>query len=238
MGDTKRPTVFWDFNGTLAYREGMFSRTLLNILDENIPGHSAKIDDLRPHLNYVFPWLTPDVPHPDMSPQDWWAGIESTFAKAFEAIGVDRNMAKSLARLSHERYINPLDFKLYEDTIPALTYLRDHGYRNIILSNHVPELPNIVEGVGLSGLVSKCISSANVGYEKPNPEIFRVALKSAGNPKVVWMVGDSITADYEGGEAAGINSILVRSEPTQCVHRYALGLLEAADIIVSEGKGK
>jgi putative hydrolase of the HAD superfamily len=238
MGDAERPTVLWDFDGTLAYREGMFSGTLLQILDENVPGHGAKIENLRPHLNYGFPWHNPEVPHLDLSPEDWWAGIESIFVKAFEAMGVDSSKAKGLARLSRERYVNPLDFKLYEDTIPALTYLRDRGYKHIILSNHVPELPNIVEGIGLSRLISKCISSANAGYEKPNPEIFRVALNSAGNPKVVWMVGDSATADVKGAEAVGIKSILVRSEPTNSVHRYAPGLLEAANIIISEYYGR
>ena len=228
----KHPTVFWDFDGTLAYREGFFVGTLVKILDEYIPGLGAKIEDLRPHLNYDFPWHKPDVAHPELStPEAWWYGIEETFARAFEAVGVDSLKAKKLARLSHEWYVNPLSFILYDDTIQTLEYLQEHGWRHIVLSNHVPELPQIVEGVGLGRLISECISSANVGFEKPNPEIFRIALKMADHPENVWMVGDRVDADVRGAEAVGIRSILVRSKRIDGVSYYAGTLTEVANII-------
>ena len=228
----KHPTVFWDFDGTLAYREGFFVATLVKILDEYIPGLGVKIEDLRPHLNYTFPWHNPDVPHPELStPEAWWLGIETTFASAFEAVGVDSRKAKKLAKLSHELYVDPSSFILYEDTIETLELLQDHGWRHIILSNHVPELLQIVEGVGLGRLISECISSANVGFEKPNPEIFRIALKLAGNPEAVWMVGDRIDADVRGAEAVGIKSILVRSKMIEGVTYYSRTLSDVASII-------
>lgn len=43
----KRPTIFWDFGGTLAYRDGMFSSTLFEILNENIPIHSISFETIR-----------------------------------------------------------------------------------------------------------------------------------------------------------------------------------------------
>lgn len=228
----KRGVVLWDFDGTLAYRDGLFRGELLKILEEYVLGHGATIEDLIPHLNYPFPWHRPDIPHPELStPEAWWSGIEKTFAKAFEAVGVDSNTAKTLAAISHKRYVDPCSFKLYDDTIPALEYLRSRGWWHIILSNHVPELSEIVEGIGLAKYIVSCISSAHVGYEKPNPEIFRIALKLAGNPKDVWMVGDRIDADVRGAEAVGIKSILVRRKSEEKITYYADSLLKAAYII-------
>jgi putative hydrolase of the HAD superfamily len=225
-------TVFWDFDETLAYREGFFVGTLVKILEEYIPGSNVKIEDLRPHLKYEFPWLNPDKPHHELSnPEVWWSGIIATFQRAFEAVGIDKHKAKELARLSRHRYIDPEGFKLYDDTIQALAYLHDRGWNQFILSNHVPELPQIVEGVGLGNFITMCISSAKVGYEKPNPEIFRIALKLAGNPEITWMVGDSMDADVRGAEAVGIKSILVRSPRDPEAAIYAKSLLEAVYII-------
>ena len=61
-----------------------------------------------------------------------------------------------------------------------------------------------------AGLFDHVTNSAVIGYEKPHPEIFRLALEAAGNPTSAWMVGDNVTADILGAEQAGISGILVR----------------------------
>jgi putative hydrolase of the HAD superfamily len=42
--------VIWDFDGTLAWRPGLWSGCLLETLDEKEPGHSFLRDDLVPYL--------------------------------------------------------------------------------------------------------------------------------------------------------------------------------------------
>jgi putative hydrolase of the HAD superfamily len=120
---------------------------------------------------------------------------------------------------------------LYEDTIEALSYFKEGGYANVILSNHIPELPSIVEGLGLSSYFLECISSANVGYEKPNPQIYRYALERYNNPSNVWMIGDSIIADVKGAEKVGIKGVLVRSKREEDIKYYANNLLGLKEII-------
>lgn len=96
------------------------------------------------------------------------------------------------------------EFILYEDTIETLSYFKEKGYANVILYNHIPELPDIVHGLKLSLYFLGCISSANVGYEKPNPKIYEYALEKYNKAKDIWMVGDSIIADVRGAENVGI----------------------------------
>ena len=75
------------------------------------------------------------------------------------------------------------------------------------------------------------MTSAATGYEKPNPEAFKNALVTTGNPERVWMIGDEPVADIQGAEAAGLPAILVRSPQTEGIRYYARDLTEAVAII-------
>ena len=94
--------------------------------------------------------------------------------------------------------------------MPALKQLQDVGWTHVILSNHVPELPDIVTTLGLSPYITRIFTSALLGYEKPHPQAFRYVLDELHNPAVVWMIGDNPEADIAGAEASGIPAILVR----------------------------
>ncbi|MNV96380.1 dUMP phosphatase [compost metagenome] len=101
----------------------------------------------------------------------------------------------------------------------------------MILSNHVPELPQIVEQLGLNQLIWNCISSAAIGYEKPHPEAFKIALSAFNNLSSVWMVGDSLEADVFGAQKMNIPAILVHSAHSEDVKYYASTLNDVIKII-------
>jgi putative hydrolase of the HAD superfamily len=204
--------VLWDFDGTLAFRDGMWVGCLIKVLDEQAPGHAFCADDLRPSLRDGFPWHTPDVPHPELADTDaWWAPVETLLVRAYARLGYDEDRARTLGRLARRRYVDPAcGWRLFDDTIPVLTQLRDDGWRHVILSNHVPELPAIVDHLGLGGLIGAVVNSAAIGYEKPHPEAFAAARRAAG-AETLWMVGDNPIADVAGAQAVGIPAILVRT---------------------------
>lgn len=219
--------IFWDFDGTLAHRNGFFSEVLLEILNECEQNHECKIDDIRLFLKDAFPWHKPDDPHFELNDSKaWWNFVENIFIRAYEGLGLGNEKAVRYANLAHFRYIDSNGFVLYEDTEEIMEYFVNRGWKNIILSNHVPELSSIVSDLGLDKYVHDCISSANIGYEKPNSEIFRIALKKAGNPKEAWMIGDNYIADVMGAENVGIKAILVRSAFREEVKYYAKNLRE------------
>jgi len=95
-------------------------------------------------------------------------------------------------------------------------------------------LPEIVKSLELGEYINLCISSACVGYEKPNPAIFKTALEAAGNPDEAWMVGDSIKADVEGAENCGIKGILVRKQANEPVKYSSQDLLGVVEIIKND----
>ena len=92
-----------------------------------------------------------------------------------------------------------------------MTRLRTSGWRHIVVSNHVPELAQIIDGLGLAGFFEALVSSALVGYEKPHPALFAAARALTADDGSIWMVGDNPEADCSGAVRFGVNAVLVRT---------------------------
>jgi len=223
--------VLWDFDGTLAYRtDGMWSRALLEALDAAAPGHGVALDALRPGLRNGFPWHTPDIGHSHASADAWWAALAPVLAGACTGAGVCEADAERAVAAFRTHYLDPARWTVFDDVRPALARLS--AYRHVIVSNHVPELPALVAALGLGEAFDAVVTSATVGWEKPHPEIFRTALRLAGDPAEVWMVGDNPVADVRGAEQVGVRAVLVRVDDPS-VERRSAGLAGAADLILA-----
>jgi putative hydrolase of the HAD superfamily len=228
--------ILWDFDGTLAHRPGMWRGCLVETLDEHEAGHTVCADDLIPFLRDGFPWHAPDVAHPELStPKAWWDRVEALLASAYAQVGVAPARARELARLAHERYVDGRSgWMLFDDSRPVLTQLGERGWRHVVLSNHVPELEEIVACLRLDDLLDAVVTSAVAGFEKPHPEAFAAGRRAAGGATTLWMVGDNAEADVAGAEAAGIPAILVRSERPSPSRRRAAGLFDVIPLIEAE----
>lgn len=203
--------MLWDFDGTLARRPGGWRAALLTALSRVDPSHRATEDRIRVGLQHGFPWQAPDVEHVEIRSADqWWERVTPVLIHAYEGAGVARSVAVSAVDLVRPVYVDPGLWSVFDDTRRALTLLRNHGWRHIVLSNHVPELPVLVADLGLTDLIDSVITSAVTGYEKPHPAMFRAGLAAAPAAARVVMVGDDPIADVAGAEAAGVPAFLVR----------------------------
>lgn len=81
----------------------------------------------------------------------------------------------------------------------------------------------LVEGLGIKEYFKFIITSANVGYDKPNIKIFEEVLKY-GTYDEYYMIGDSYTADIIGAKNIGFNAILVRKENSMNYKNYSKDL--------------
>jgi putative hydrolase of the HAD superfamily len=206
--------LIWDFDGTLAEREGLWSGCVLEVLDEHEPGHAATRESLRELLSGNFPWHRHDTPHPELAEADaWWEALAPLLTGAMSGCGIDERRARELCPAVRERFVDAgRVWRLFGDTREALATAREAGWRNAILSNHVPELAALVAALGIAEHIEEVFSSAVTGYEKPHPEAFRIVLRHFGVPPQRWMVGDNPRADVAGAEALGIPAVLVRTE--------------------------
>ena len=218
--------LIWDFDETLGYRAGKWSGTLVEILQREMPGHPATIHDIRPHMQTGFPWNQADKPHTPMrSADEWWEDRLPMLENAYmQGAKLPPEIAQKFARLVRAAYIHPEAWKLFDDTLPTLQTLRNDGWRHVILSNHVPELSQLVNALGLAPQIDEVFNSAETGFEKPHPEAFRKVLRTIPDAKEIWMIGDSVSADIRGASDVGLPSILVRSqhpEATRCCETLA-----------------
>jgi len=224
--------ILWDFEGTLVDRPGRWRSALIEVLDLNETGHQVDDEQIRPYLRDGFPWHRPDEIHTECNESSsWWASLRPLFTRAYHGVGYPLARAEELSSYVREVFINPERFIVYEDTIPTLATLLEKGWRHAILSNHVPELKDIISGLGLDSCFDFCFSSGVTGYEKPNPKAFRHALQVIGIPRDIWMVGDNVDADIYGAESVGIRAILVRNNNKADVRYHAQDLRGAASII-------
>ena len=204
--------VLWDFDGTLAERPGMWRGCLIETLDEHEPDHGHSAEALVPYLRDGFPWHRPDEPHLDLcTAEAWWGAVGLVLARAYEGLGFQAARAADLAARVRAQYVAPAAWRVFDDTVPALARLRAHGWRNVILSNHVPELGVLVDSLGLRAYFDDVVCSAVTGYEKPHPQAFAAALGSRRDGEAAWMVGDNAEADVAGARRVGLDAILVRT---------------------------
>jgi putative hydrolase of the HAD superfamily len=109
--------LIWDFDGTLASREGMWSGTLLEVLDCEMPSHQFTIDQVWPHLRAGFPWHIPEVPHPHLATADEWSKqLAPVFVNTYQALGIDRPAARELANRVRGQYYQPHRWRVYHDS--------------------------------------------------------------------------------------------------------------------------
>jgi len=99
---------------------------------------------------------------------------------------------------------------VYPDVLPALDALRDAGVRLAVISNFVWGAPELIHDLELASHFEALVISARVGFQKPNPGIFRHALELMRvAPERALHVGDSYRADVIGARRLGINAVLI-----------------------------
>jgi putative hydrolase of the HAD superfamily len=207
----QRRYLIWDFDGTLGYRPGQWTGTMVQVM-HRFAGMQVDPEVVRPFMRKGFPWHNPERPNPPgRNPEAWWEAMRPVFEEAFVACQVPEDGARALSDQVRSVYIDIGEWRLSEDTLEVLGELREMGWRHAILSNHVPELPSLINGLGLSPLIDRIVNSAETGFEKPHPGSFEAALAGLDDLAAVWMIGDNINADVLGAEAVGIRAILVRT---------------------------
>lgn len=227
-----RKVVFWDFHGTLAHAPYEWGVAMLEILEAARPGHGIDGETMFGFIQEGFPWHTPERAHPELDTADeWWGHVARAMARGYGRAGVDDSLAGKLARRVREQFLKPHRYRVDPQARDALNTVAAAGWTNMVLSNHVPELEQILADVGLSNLMERVFTSARTGYEKPHRMAFAEPFREVGEPECVWMVGDNPIDDIKGAEAAGIPTILVGGKPGDAA-RMVADLPAAASLIV------
>ncbi|MEP7379965.1 MAG: HAD-IA family hydrolase [Chloroflexota bacterium] len=104
---------------------------------------------------------------------------------------------------------------VFPDVTPALDSMNAAGIRLCVISNFVWGAPELIHDLELARHFEKLVISARVGFQKPNPGIFRHALEQMNvAPERAMHVGDSYRADILGARGVGLRAALIARGPT------------------------
>jgi HAD superfamily hydrolase (TIGR01549 family) len=203
----------------------------LCVIREIDPENKITVEQIRTYLRNGFPWHTPEQPHLDIfTAEQWWEGLYPTFQRAFEAANFEAIRAEECSRKVRPVYTNIGNWALYDDTIPALQNLASRGWTHAVLSNHVPELPDILRQLELGDYLDRIFCSAQIGYEKPHPDAFKTVLAAYPEANPTWMIGDNPEADFAGARRCGLRAILAR-KPHPGIELFAPDLFTVEEIL-------
>jgi HAD superfamily hydrolase (TIGR01549 family) len=207
----KTRAVFFDLGGTLLVmrRDRIFRKVLLE------DGRDADLE--RIHAAYLRAeawWLSfyaDKVLTPEETDEAYRELDQRVFASLYpqerqsEAARISKLVRKRWPELESE-----IPLALYPDADPTLGNLARDGYLLGLVSNAPADTRKAIKTLGLGRYFDTVVISGVVGYSKPHPEIFRIALKEAGvGPTEAVHVGDLYEADVVGARNAGIEGILI-----------------------------
>jgi len=107
--------------------------------------------------------------------------------------------------IAYEHFAEAGVWKLYPEVVDVLRELQPH-YQLAVISNFDGRLRLILEHLGISKFFEHVFVSSEIGADKPDPEIFRRALKFVNlKPDQVLYVGDDPNRDWKAAAAAGLS---------------------------------
>jgi HAD superfamily hydrolase (TIGR01549 family) len=195
-------------------RDRIFRKVLFDL------GREVDLEKVHSAYINVESWWLSVYGNRILSPAETTEAYRDLDAKVFLYLfpGEGPAEADSVSRIARSRWPElekTVPLELYPDTEPTLSWLAGAGFVMALVSNAPPDTVKVVEDLGLRKYIPHIVISGVVGYSKPHPEIFRIALRQAGvEPGQTVHVGDLYESDVVGARNAGVKGILLDREGT------------------------
>ncbi len=171
----------------------------------------------RIHSTYLDadPWWLSTFGSKNLGPEEMEEAFRELDAMVFKLMfpESDRREAIKVSGLARDMWPNlekEVPPRLYDDAEPVLKKLKSEGFVLGLVSNAPPDTIEVVQTLGLHRYLDHIVISGAVGCSKPNPEIFRIALRrTGGGVEETIHVGDLYEADIVGARGAGIRGVLI-----------------------------
>lgn len=198
---TPLPFLLFDAGGTIVFPD-------VNLMIRQLArqGWHVKPDQLYDgYYNVIYKW--DNRAGKQEQPIHFWP--KGYAYELFDQLGV---IDPNTSRLAQEIQKGHKRKNLWTFTYPwvrqTLAELRELGYRMAVLSNSDGRARQVIEELGLLKYFEKVLDSKDLKVEKPNPRIFRLALKELKlHPAEVIYIGDIYEVDVKGANSAGIAAV-------------------------------
>lgn len=115
------------------------------------------------------------------------------------------------------RYLSEFDteadyrsYRVFPDVLPALSRIRQAGLKTAVISNADRDVTIICMHFEFAEQMDLIVTSALVGWEKPDPRTFQAAYETLGvDPSRCLHIGDQPKSDVAGSLAVGMQAALI-----------------------------
>jgi putative hydrolase of the HAD superfamily len=197
--------IFFDAVGTLVY------------LTRTVGDHYALVgsevgltlDALQLDRAFYMAWdqMPPrpaiDAPR-ENDDKGWWRQlVDLVLDQVAPSLGeFDRD---NFFEIAYEHFAEAGVWELYPEVVDVLERLQP-GFQLAVISNFDGRLRFILRHLGISKYFAHVFISSELGTDKPDPEIFRRAVKLIGlEPNQVLHVGDDSERDWKAAAEAGLS---------------------------------
>ncbi|MDQ3654214.1 MAG: HAD family hydrolase [Chloroflexota bacterium] len=181
------------------------------------------------------------LPIRDRSPEEIEAFRLAYTSRMLEAAGLPHDL--DTARQVREIYVGELDaagwsYRVFDDVMPALRLLEEKGVKRAVISNADADVTNFCLDMGFSKHMDLIVTSALVGWEKPDSRTYFAALEPVDvAAEDAIHVGDQALSDVVGARAIGMGAAIIdRYERHGDDEHDAIrvtSLLDLADMVVA-----
>jgi putative hydrolase of the HAD superfamily len=136
--------------------------------------------------------------------KDWWRDLVDLVLNdvAPSLAALDRD---NFFEIAYEHFAEAGVWEAYPEVVEVLEQLQPQ-FQLAVVSNFDGRLRMILEHLGISRFFKHVFVSSEIGADKPDPEIFRRALKFIGcEPNEVLHAGDDPKRDWQAASAAGLS---------------------------------
>ena len=190
---TKPDAIIFDLDGTLLDRNAVFIKVACDFYDQHLQNHA-------PHTRDEAVAMMVEWDGDGYTNREW---MRSQWLKQWPESGLDMQSLETWYRAAMVRNIQP-----DPEIIDYLTTLNLRQMPWGIVTNGPLTQRDKCRAAGLEQIAPFIIVSAEVGFWKPDPRIFRAALDAAslGNPENVIFIGDNPVADIDGAKRFGMKA--------------------------------
>jgi 2-haloalkanoic acid dehalogenase type II len=139
---------------------------------------------------------------------------EESLAQILSQVGITK-LSQDILETAVDAFFAPEEelYPVFPEVPEVLTELKNRGYKLAIVSNATSGrlIRKAAADRGLAKYFETIIVSADIGYRKPHPKIYQLALAQL-NAKLeeAVMVGDLLEIDIAGAKQLGMKTILVK----------------------------
>jgi putative hydrolase of the HAD superfamily len=166
-------------------------------------GSTASPSEIQEAFNRNFQHSGPLSPRVE---KEWWKDVVH---RVFSDVGMIQDFDRFFDEV-YELFRDSRGWMLFPETREVLRDLHQHNLKLGVISNFDSRLYSVLEDLRIRSLFTAVTICSEVGFAKPQPEIFEVAIQALGvRPEGIVFAGDSLVDDFQAGKSAGLEAVLV-----------------------------